>query len=58
MAERQRLYRQASAIYLAERPHLVLYHYRLFWGMTDRLSGFRPHPDGIIRLQGLRLAGS
>ena len=24
---------------------------------TDRVQGFRPHPDGIIRLQGMRLAG-
>ncbi len=57
-AERQALYRRASALYLDDRPHLFLYHYRLFWAMTDRLTGFRPHPDGIIRLQGIRLAGS
>ena len=53
---RQALYRQASAIYLAERPHLFLYHYRLFWGMSDKVSGFQPHPDGLIRLQGVSLA--
>jgi peptide/nickel transport system substrate-binding protein len=56
VAERQALYRQASNIYLAERPYLFLYHFRSFWAMTDRISGFRPYPDGLIRLQGVRLA--
>ena len=55
-AARQALYRQASAIYLADRPHLFLYHAKLFWAMTDRVSGFQTHPDGLIRLQGVRLA--
>ena len=56
VAERQALYRQASNIYLDERPFLFLYHFRSFWAMTDRLSGFQPHPDGLMRLQGVRLA--
>ena len=56
IAARQALYRQASAIYLAERPHLFLYHYWLFWGMSDKVAGFQPHPDGLIRLQGVSLA--
>ena len=55
-AARQALYRQASAIYLADRPHIFLYHAKLFWAMTDRVSGFQTHPDGLIRLQGVRLA--
>ena len=55
-AERQVLYRRASAIYLDERPHIFLYHNKLFWGMSDRVTGFQPHPDGLIRLQGVRLA--
>lgn len=54
--DRKALYKQASAIYLDERPHLFLYHYRLFWAISDRVSGFEPHPDGLIRLQGVRLA--
>jgi peptide/nickel transport system substrate-binding protein len=58
IAERQALYRRASAIYLNDRPHLFLYHLRLFWAMTDRVQGFQPHPDSLIRLQGMRLAGN
>jgi peptide/nickel transport system substrate-binding protein len=55
-AERARLYAQAAAIYLPARPYLFLYHLKWFWGASAKLTGVVPHPDGIIRLQGLRLA--
>lgn len=58
LAERQALYRRASEIYLNDRSHLFLYHLKLFWAISDRVTGFQPHPDNIIRLQGMRLAGS
>jgi peptide/nickel transport system substrate-binding protein len=54
--ERARLYAQAAAIYLPARPYLFLYHLKWFWGASAKLTGVVPHPDGIIRLQGLRLA--
>jgi peptide/nickel transport system substrate-binding protein len=54
-AERKRLYAEAAAIYLPARPYLFLYHLKWFWGASAKLSGIVPHPDGIIRLQGLRL---
>jgi peptide/nickel transport system substrate-binding protein len=53
--ERAKLYAQAAEIYLAARPYLFLYHLKWFWGVSAKLDGFVPHPDGIIRLQGLRL---
>ncbi|HMK79287.1 MAG TPA: ABC transporter substrate-binding protein [Xanthobacteraceae bacterium] len=53
--ERARLYAEAAAIYLPARPYLFLYHLKWFWGASAKLSGFVPHPDGIIRLQGLTL---
>jgi peptide/nickel transport system substrate-binding protein len=56
VAERKRLYAQAAAIYLPARPYLFLYHLKWFWGASARLAGIVPHPDGIIRLQGLRLS--
>jgi peptide/nickel transport system substrate-binding protein len=55
-ADRARLYAQAAAIYLRARPYLFLYHLKWFWGASAKLTGIVPHPDGIIRLQGLRLA--
>jgi peptide/nickel transport system substrate-binding protein len=54
--ERAQLYAQAAAIYLPARPYLFLYHLKWFWGASAKLSGIVPHPDGILRLQGLRLA--
>ena len=54
--ERAALYRQAADIYLAARPALFLYHFRWLWGVSQKVQGFVPYPDGIIRLQGLGLA--
>ncbi|MBI1773759.1 MAG: ABC transporter substrate-binding protein [Proteobacteria bacterium] len=48
-------YEKAAQIYLAERPTLFLYHWNWFWGMTSKVSGFIPVPDGIIRVKGVRL---
>jgi peptide/nickel transport system substrate-binding protein len=54
-SERAKLYAEAAAIYLAARPYLFLYHLKWFWGTAANLAGFVPHPDGIVRLQGLRI---
>lgn len=56
VAQRQALYRQLSDIYLDDRPHMVLYHVKWLYGATDKLSGFTPTPDGMIRPQGIALA--
>jgi len=53
--ERANLYAQAAAIYLAARPYIFLYHLKWYWGLSARLDGFVPHPDGIVRLTGLTL---
>lgn len=54
-AARQPLYRQAAELWMADRPYLMLYHYRWFWAMRRGVEGFMPNPDGIIRFAGLRL---
>jgi peptide/nickel transport system substrate-binding protein len=54
-AERQRHYRGAAAQWLADRPVMILYHYRWFWGLRAGITGFEPSPDGLIRFSGLRL---
>ena len=53
--ERQKLYNQAAEVILADRPHLILYHYRWFWGLGAKVNGFKPYPDGIIRLDGIAM---
>ena len=57
-ATRQAQYRLAAAAWMADRPHLFLYHHRWFWGLRAGLEGFVPSPDGIIRFAGLRPAAS
>jgi peptide/nickel transport system substrate-binding protein len=50
-------YTAAAKIYLKDRPHIFLYNYKWLWGLGEKVDGFSPHPDGIIRLQGVRLRG-
>ncbi|MBI3708526.1 MAG: ABC transporter substrate-binding protein [Proteobacteria bacterium] len=54
--ERYDLYRQAMAIILATRPHLVLYHLKWHWGVSAKVTGFAPYPDGLIRLRNVSVA--
>ena len=56
VAARQTLYRDLSEVYLADRPHLVLYHLKWLWGVSDKVTGFVPMPDGLIRLRGVAVA--
>lgn len=53
VAARQALYRQVSDVYLADRPHLVLYHTKWLWALSARVSGFVANPDGLIRVRGM-----
>ena len=55
LEQRRSLYRQAAERWLADRPHLILYHHRWFWAMRAGVEGFQPSPDGIIRFAGLRV---
>jgi peptide/nickel transport system substrate-binding protein len=48
-------YTAAANIYLRDRAHLFLYNYKWLWGLSEKVDGFSTHPDGIIRLQGVKL---
>ncbi|WP_431284377.1 ABC transporter substrate-binding protein [Humitalea sp. 24SJ18S-53] len=54
-ATRRGFYQAAMDQWMADRPMLILYHFRWFWGMRARMEGFQPSPDGLIRFSGLRL---
>jgi peptide/nickel transport system substrate-binding protein len=56
VAQRQGFYRQLVDIYTADRPHLILYHAKWLWALSDKVSGFTPTPDGLIRPQGMMLS--
>jgi len=54
--ERLKLYRQVAQIYLIEeRGRIYLWHRKNLFAHTTRLQGFRLVPDGLIRVQGLKL---
>lgn len=53
-AARRAAYHTAAEAWLADRPMLILYHYRWFWGLRAGVQGFEPAPDGLIRFSGLR----
>ena len=54
-AERKKLYDQATEILLRDLPRIHLWHRRVFTGLSAKVQGFTPYPDGIIRLKGLHL---
>ncbi|MFT8243528.1 ABC transporter substrate-binding protein [Roseomonas sp. BN140053] len=49
------LYRQVVDLYRADMPQIILYHYTWLWGLSERVEGFVPNADGLIRPQGLKL---
>ena len=53
---RRALYAQSFDISLRQDRHrMYLWHRKQIVGHTARLQGYRPNPDGLIRLQDLRL---
>jgi len=54
-AERLKLFAEAAAIEHRERPIVYLYHRHWLYAYLNRLSGFRPMPDGLVRLQNVKL---
>ncbi len=54
-AQRVLAYHQASDIWMRDLPYLPLYHFTWFWGLSDRVGGFNPRPDGLVRPIGLTL---
>jgi len=55
LAERKKIYAEIAAIVLKDRPIVYLFHRHWLWAYTNKLSGLRPIPDGLVRVQGLRL---
>jgi peptide/nickel transport system substrate-binding protein len=55
-AERKKVYEQIAARVLKERPIVYLYHRNWLWAYNAKLAGVRNVPDGLLRVQGLKLA--
>ncbi|PSC05493.1 ABC transporter substrate-binding protein [Alsobacter soli] len=52
--ERKKRYDAAEEILAKDLPIIVIYHESWIWGMKKSLQGFQPHPDGMIRLAGVK----
>jgi peptide/nickel transport system substrate-binding protein len=46
--------RGTAAMALNDRPIVYLYHRHWVWAYTNKLSGLRTVPDGLVRMQGLK----
>ena len=58
VAERKKVFEQIAARVNKERPVIYVYHVNWLWAYNAKLSGVRNVPDGLLRLQGLKMAGS
>lgn len=54
LAERKPLYDAAQRIIQDETPLIYLYNQPWYFATSARISGFQVHPDGMIRLAGIR----
>src|SRR6516165_3135210 len=53
--ERLADYRNVAKQTLEDLPIVYLYHQKWLWAFSNKLTGFAPLPDGLIRPQGLQL---
>ena len=54
-AERKKVFEQIAARVLKERPIVYLYHRNWLWAYNAKLTGVRNVPDGLLRVDGLKL---
>ena len=55
MAKRKAIYETLVREQQADEPILYLYHRKFLFAQTTRLEGFKPMPDGLLRVVGLKL---
>ena len=54
-AARKAIYEKLTKILLNDEPIIYLYHKKLLFAHTKKLEGYRPVPDGLVRVAGLKL---
>jgi peptide/nickel transport system substrate-binding protein len=54
-AQRKALYEKLTKIVLNDEPIIYLFHRKVLIAHTKKLEGFRPIPDGLVRVVGLKL---
>jgi peptide/nickel transport system substrate-binding protein len=54
-AQRKAIYEKLTKILLNDEPIIYLYHRTLLIAHTTKLEGYKPIPDGLVRVIGLKL---
>ena len=54
-AQRLKLFEQIAAHVAQDRPIVYIYHRHWLWAYSGKLSGLRTVPDGLVRLQNLKM---
>ncbi len=54
-AERLPFYKQATDIFLADQPDVVIYHWSMLWGVSAKVQGFKGRPDGLWRPEAMAM---
>jgi len=54
-AERAKVFEQIAQRVLKERPIIYVYHRKWLWAYNTKLNGVRQIPDGLLRVQGLKM---
>ena len=54
-AKRAQIYEGVAAQVLKDRPIIFIFHRHWLYAHNAKLSGFRPMPDGLVRVQDLRM---
>jgi peptide/nickel transport system substrate-binding protein len=55
-SQRLKLFEQIAANVSRDRPIIYIYHRHWLWAYTGKLSGLRTVPDGLVRLQNLKMS--
>jgi len=54
-AKRAQIYEGVAAHVMKDRPIVYLFHRHWLWAHSAKLAGFRTVPDGMVRVQDLRM---
>jgi len=54
-AQRRKIFEQIAEAIGKERPVVYLFHRHWLWAHSAKLSGLRTVPDGLVRVQGLKM---
>jgi peptide/nickel transport system substrate-binding protein len=54
-AQRKALYEKMTRLVLNDEPLIYLFHRKLLFAISNKLDNYKPMPDGLVRVIGLKL---